>query len=64
MQMTNMLANLYINDDEGEAIYNRCNESQAKEALKWAVYMINNMPEQLVSEEKIEAINASFASIN
>lgn len=60
MQITNMLANLDINDDEEEAIYNPCNEFQAKEALNWAVDVINNMPEQFVSVGKIETMNASF----
>ena len=64
MQMTNMLANLVdINDDEEEAIYYPSNKFQAKEALNWAVDMINNMPEQLVSVEKKEAINASIEQI-
>ena len=32
IQMTNMLANFHINDDEEEAIYNPSNKFQAKEA--------------------------------
>ena len=52
MQITNMLANLDINYDEEEAIYNPCNEFKAKEALNWAVKIINNIPQHLVSVEK------------